>query len=39
MYDNAAFDDDLDFPIHDHNPERDRYDGLGNARALWWRLG
>jgi hypothetical protein len=34
VYDNAAFDDDLNFHIHDHNPERDGYGSLENARAL-----
>ena len=33
MPDNAAYDDDLDFHVHDHDPERDGFEGLENVRA------
>lgn len=33
MTDNAAIDDDVDFHIHEHDPEKDGYDGLENVRA------
>jgi hypothetical protein len=32
--DNTSFDDDLDFHIHDHDPERDSYDSLENMSVL-----
>jgi len=31
--DNVAYDDDLDFHVHDHDPEREGFDGLENVRA------